>query len=106
MVQHVVCVGHLPLFIADHWEAEIGVRNLVNVLDPLMVVLYVVCRQTNQFDATLRELRLKFGKGPQLRRANRSEILRVGEQNDPFVADELVEVDGSIGSFCFEIGRN
>jgi len=28
----------------------------------------------------------------------------VGEEDDPFVADELVELDGAVGGFGFEVG--
>ena len=30
----------------------------------------------------------------------------MAEENDPAVSDELVEVDGAIGSICLEVGSN
>lgn len=35
---------------------------------------------------------------------HRSVVLRVGEQNNPFVANELVELDGAVCGFGFEVG--
>ena len=33
-----------------------------------------------------------------------SVVLRVGEEDDPFVADELVELDGAVCGFGFKVG--
>lgn len=70
------------------------------------MMLDIIGRQSDQFDATFAELRLKFGESAQLGGADRSEVLRMREEDDPAIADEFVEVDGSIGCVCVEVGGN
>ncbi len=65
-----------------------------------------VGRQSNQLDASSRELGLHFGKRPQLSGAHGGEFFGVAEEDEPFVADELVEVDRTLGRFGLEIGGN
>jgi hypothetical protein len=65
-----------------------------------------VGRKTNQLDTTLGEFRLKLGKGAQLSSANGSVILGVGEEDNPAVPNEFVEVDRTCGSFGLEVGGN
>ena len=38
--------------------------------------------------------------------ANGRIVLRVAEEHDPGVADELVKVDGAVGRFGLEVGGN
>ena len=33
-------------------------------------------------------------------------VFRVGKEHDPFVADELVEIDGAVGGLSLEVRRN
>lgn len=65
-----------------------------------------VGRQANQLNATLGELGLELGKGTELGSANGGEILGVGEENDPVVADKLVEVNGAVGCVGLEVRGN
>lgn len=60
--------------------------------------------QTNHFDTALLKLALHLRKGTQLGGANRSEIGRVGEEDGPAVADELVEVNLALGSQSLKVG--
>jgi hypothetical protein len=69
------------------WFPEISLISLINQLGP-----------------TLGELRLKRSKSAELSCADRGIILRVGEEDNPVVADELVEVDRTLGGLGFEIG--
>ncbi len=62
-----------------------------------------VGRKTNQLHATLDELGLKLCKGTELGGANWGVIFWVGKQDNPLVANELVEVNGSLGSLSLEV---
>lgn len=93
----------MTFLITDDGESELGARNLIDVLDPSSVRLNGVGRQTDQLNATLGELRLKLCKSAELGGANRSVILGVGEENDPVVADELMEIDGPGGGISLEV---
>lgn len=57
-------------------------------------------RKTDQLDTTLGELRLELSESTELGSADGSVVLGVGEQNHPVVADELMEVDGTVGGLC------
>ena len=63
-----------------------------------------VGRQANQLGTTLGELGLKLGKGTEFGGADRGVIFGVGEEDDPFITDELVEVDGAVGGIGLEVG--
>ena len=104
VIQHIVQVRHLPFFVPDDGEAQVRAGDLVDVADPARVRVDRVRAQADQLDAALRELGLQLCKRPQLRRAYRSVVFRVREQNDPFVADELVEIDRAGGGVGFEVG--
>ena len=60
----------------------------------------------DQLDAALGELGLELGKGAELGRAHGRVVLGVREQDDPLVADELVEVDGAVGRVGLEVRGN
>jgi hypothetical protein len=104
VVQHVIGERNLALLVGDDGERELAARNLVNVLDPSSVALDSVCRETNQLNTAFGELGLQLGKGAELGGADGSVVLRVGEEHNPAVADELVEVNGAVGGFGLEIG--
>lgn len=63
-----------------------------------------VGRQADQLDTALGKLGLELGEGAQLGGADRGVILRVGEEDDPPVADELMEVNGALGGIGLEVG--
>lgn len=81
-------------------------RDLVNVLDPALVAATSIGGQTDQLDASLGELGLELGKGAKLGGADGGEVFRVREENNPTVADELVEVDGTFGGLGLEVRGN
>lgn len=59
--------------------------------------------QPDQLYATLCEFGLEFCEGAQLGGADGGVVFGVGEEDDPVVADEVVEVDGAVGSFSLEV---
>lgn len=101
---HVVEERNLALLVANDGELDVAAGNLTNILDPSLVGLNSVGRETNQLDTTLGELRLKLGKGAELSGADGSVVLRVREENDPVVADELVEVNLALCGLGLEVG--
>lgn len=64
-----------------------------------------VSRQANELNPALGEFGLEFSKGSQLGCADWCVVLRVREEDNPAVANELVKIDGTVGCVCFEIWR-
>lgn len=93
VVQHVVGKSNLPLLVADDRESQLTARDLVDVLYPAAMTLNSVGAQTDELDVALGELGLELREGTQLGGADWSVVLRVGEQDDPLVANEVVELD-------------
>ena len=103
MIQHVVCVGHFPLLVADDGELEGRLGDLVDVLDPAAVRLDGVGAQADELDAAFCEFGLELCEGAELGRAHGGVVFWVREEDDPFVADEVVEVDGAGGGVGLEV---
>lgn len=61
--------------------------------------------EANHFDTSLLEFTLHLGKGTELGRADGGEVGRVGEEDGPGVAEELVEVDLAMSGQGLEVGR-
>lgn len=100
---HVVQVGDLALLVGDDGEGNLAACDLIDILDPSLMAAKSVGRQTDQLDTALGELGLKLGEGTELGGADGGVILRVGEENDPFIANKLVEVDGAVGGVSLEV---
>lgn len=103
---HVVGKSDLPLLVANDGEAQLGAGDLIDVLDPAAVALDSVCAQTDELDAPLGELGLELSEGAELGGADGGVVLGVGEEDDPAVANELVEVNGTTGGLSLEVGRD
>lgn len=101
---HVVEEGDLPLLVGNNGEVEGVAADLLDVGSPALVRVDGVCAQAQQLDAALLELGLEAGHLTQLGGADRGVVLRVGEEDDPVVADILVQVDGALGSVGLEVG--
>lgn len=100
---HVIKVCNLALLVANNWEFQGAAGDLIDILDPSSVGLDSVGRQTDQLGVALGELGLEFGEGTELGGADGSIILRVGEENNPAVANELMEVNGTVGGLGLEV---
>lgn len=103
---HVIGVCDLALLVTNDWEAQLAARDLIDVLDPSSVRLNGVGRETDQLDATLGELWLELCEGAELGGADWSVVLWVREENNPLVADELVEVNWALSGLGLEVGGN
>src|SRR6185295_12328995 len=78
--------------------------RLLDVARPSLVRLHRVDAEADDLRVSLVELGLEAGHLAQLRRAHRSEILRVGEQHAPGPAERLVKADRTLGRLNVEIG--
>ena len=103
-VLHVIEVGNLPLLVGNDGELDVAARDLGNVLDPAVVAVDGVGREADHLDAALGELGLELGEGAELGGAHGGVVLGVGEEDDPAVVDELVEVDGAVRGVGLEVG--
>jgi len=65
-----------------------------------------VGRKANQLDPALGELWLELCESTELGGADWSVIFRVGEEDDPVVANELMEVDGASCGLGLEVWGN
>lgn len=63
-----------------------------------------VTHQTDHLDVAGSELGLKFSECAQLGGADRSEVIRVGEENGPAVPDVVVEGNRAVGGLSLEVG--
>lgn len=104
MVDHVVCEGDLALLVANDGEGELAARDLVNVLDPARVRVDGVGRETDELGPAARKLWLELCECAELCGADGRVVLGVREENDPVVANELVEVNGASRRLGLEVG--
>lgn len=104
VVNHVVGVGNLALRVGHDGELELGASNLVDVLDPGVVRVDAVGTETDHLDTTGRELGLELSESTELGGTDGSEVIWVGEEDSPVVANVVVEGDGTVGGLGFEVG--
>lgn len=104
VVNHVVGKRNLALLVTNDGELQLRAGDLINVLDPALMAVDGVGRETNQLCAALGKLRLELSEGTELGGADGGVVLGVGEEDDPVVADELVEVNGALGGLGLEVG--
>ena len=62
--------------------------------------------ETDELDAALLELGGELSEGTELSGADGGVVLGVGEEDDPVVANEVVEVDLALGGLGLEVGGN
>lgn len=103
---HVVRKSNLPLLVADDGELEVAARDLIDILDPSLVRVNGVRAQTDELCAAPGELRLKLSESSKLGCADGGVVLGVREQDNPVVANELVEVNGTLGGLGLEVGSS
>src|SRR6266849_3802211 len=103
--KHVVQLRNLEVRVADHRVVGRGTLRLLDVLRPLLVVLHRVHAQADDLRVALVEFGFDARHVAELGRAHRGEVLGVGEENHPLVADPLVEIDRTLGRLRGEVGR-
>ena len=100
---HVVGKGNLTALVTNDGESQLAARDLIDILDPSSVRFDRVGRQTDQLDATLGELGLELCECAELGGADGSIVFGMGEEDDPVIANEVVEVDGAGGGLSLEV---
>src|SRR3954462_5517348 len=78
--------------------------DVLDVLDPLVVGVDGVDAHRDDLGVALVELRLQARHRPELGRADRGEVLGMGEQDAPPVTEILVEVELAFGGLNREVG--
>jgi len=106
VVNHVIEQGNLSLLVTNDWEGEVAASDLVDVGDPSTVGFNGVGRKTNQLDTTFGKLWLELSKGTEFGSADWSVVFWVGEENNPAVTNELVEVNVALAGFSLEVGSS
>ena len=101
--KHVVELRDLEVVVAD--DRVVGPRALgfLDVVRPALVVAGRVDGEADDLRVPLVELRLDARHVAELGRADGGEVLGMGEQDRPPVADPLVEVDGALGGIRREV---
>jgi hypothetical protein len=102
--QHVVELGHREVGVADHRIGGPMALRFLDVVGPAVMSVHRVDAQADQLGVALGELGLDLGHVAQLGGAHRREVLGVGEQDRPLVADPLVKVDVPLGGLGLEVG--
>jgi hypothetical protein len=75
VVKHVVEVGNLAVVVGNDGEGEVGVVDLVDVLDPVVVRVDGVGTQSDELDAKGSKLRLELGESTELGGADGGEVI-------------------------------
>lgn len=103
---HVISESDLALLVTNDRETQIASRDLVDVLNPSSMALDGVGTETNELYTTLGEFWLEFCESTKLGCADRSVVFWVGEEDNPVVADELVEINWAGRGLGLEVWRN
>ena len=94
-MNHVIGFGDFSVGVGNDGVVHCGALRFIDVIDPAFVVFHTIYRQGDDFDIALGEVVFVLGHGAQLSGAHRGEVLGVGEEDPPAVAEPLMEVDGS-----------
>ena len=94
--QHVVELGDVQLGIADHRIGDGVTLGFLDVLRPARMVTDRVDAEPDDLAMAFLELRHQPSHITELGRADRREILRMGEQDRPAVTDPVMEIDGAL----------
>jgi hypothetical protein len=102
--EHVVELGDLEIDVADHGVVDGVAGDVLDVDGPLGVVLDGIDREADDLGSALGELAFEAGQGAELGGADGGEVLGVGEEDGPVVADPLVELDEAVGAVGRKVG--
>ena len=103
-MNHVVELRHRQVGVADDRVVHGVPLGLLNVLGPGLVIGHRIDAEPDDLGVALVELGLEPGHVAELGRAHGREVLRMGEEDRPLVADPLVETDLSFRGLSGEVG--
>ena len=102
--EHVVQLGDFELRVANHRIVHFVSLGFFDVDCPLAVTAHRIDAQSDNLAITLLKLGLQTGHIAKFRGAHRGEILGMGEQNGPAIADPFVKIDTALRGLGSEIG--
>lgn len=105
-IKHVIQRSDLAFVVTNDGEVDASVRNIVDVLDPLLVRRQVVGREANHLDAALPEVGIPARNLAKLRRTHGGEVCGMRKQHTPRVAKPLVEMDRALRGLSGKVGSN
>ena len=103
--QHVVELRHLEIAVGDDRIIDPRALRLLDVAEPAGMAVDRIDAEPDELGVASGELGFDLGHVAELRRADGGEILGVGEEDRPAVADPVVEVDRPLGGLGGEVGR-
>jgi hypothetical protein len=103
-MNQVVELGHLAIGIGQDREVHGGALRVVDVGDPLPVLVRRIDADRDRLDAALGEFAREGRRLAQLGGADRREVGRMGEQHDPGVPCPPMEVDRPFAGVLREVG--
>ena len=102
-MNHVVECGDRAICLGNDREIHCRVLRVVDVIDPLFVLLNRVNADRDRLYASLSKFALERSGFAQFSRADRREICAVREQNDPRISSPLVKVDCALSGVLCEV---
>jgi hypothetical protein len=93
---HAVECGHFFVEVGDDRESDLFAELFLDVPGPGDVRVDAVDAQAQELDVHLAELGVDLGESQELRRANRREIGRVGEKDEPAPL-EVLQLEDALG---------
>ena len=103
-MNHVVQRRDRTICVGDDREIDRRVLRIVDVTDPLFMLINRINANRNRLHAALRKLTRKRCGFAKFSRAHRREIGGVREQNNPRISDPLMKVNRAFGGVLREIG--
>jgi hypothetical protein len=103
-MNHVVELRDVQVRVADQRIIHCVPLSLFHITNPSLMVIHGVNAQSNDLSTTFVELWFQAGQVAKLGRADGREVLRVREQDGPFVSDPFVKSNRPFSAFGREIG--
>ena len=104
--EHSVELRDFQVGVSNHRIVRRVPLSLLDVLRPLGVLVDGIDAEPDDFGVPLVELGFELRHVAELGRAHGREVLRVGEEDAPRVAEPLMEANVTLGRFCLEIRRD
>ena len=104
--QHAVELGDREIPVGDDRVVDLRPLGLLDVGEPARMGVARVDAQADELGVALGELGLDLRHVAELGGADRGEVLGVGKQDRPLVADPLVKTDLALRRFSGEVGSS
>src|SRR5438094_3359632 len=101
--EHPVQLRNVEISVADNWVIRRVALRFLDVRGPSFMIAGRIDGQSDDLHVSAVELWLDPRHIAEFGRADRGEVLRVGEQDGPGVVDPVMEVHPSLSGFCLEV---